>query len=286
MKNTPNLGTNTAKVRNRYNKIFKVALLIFVVAIALIFFYSCQAKKNTLDYSNMTLIQKQVPKDDAPVVVFETSLGTFKAVLYPDEAPEYCKYFTKLVNDGYYNDTYVFAVQDGVYFMGGSKANDGVATSETDTNTVELEKTENLLPIKGALCAYSQESGMLFFKKKVSSSYLLFVNNYDLTDEEQSELDEYVKDGKIDSDITKVFEDYGGVMNWVEQHTIFGQVYDGYDVYEKISTYDVKDEENCQPVDDIKFEKVYMSTYGENKNDEAFKAVIKDSSSQNDDSSK
>lgn len=286
MSRTPYMGTDAAKIRNRYSRIFKVALLIFVVAIALILFYSCQAKKDSLDYSNMKLVQKQVPKSDAPVVVFETSVGTFKAVLYPDEAPEYCKYFTKLVNDGYYDGTYVFAVQDGVYFMGGSKSNDGVADSDTDTTTVDLEKSVDLLPIKGALCAYTQESGMMLFKKKVSSSYLLFVNNYDLTDEEQSELDEYVKDGKIDSNITKIFEDYGGVMNWVEQHTIFGQVYDGYDVYEKICTYDVKDEENCQPVEDIKFEKVYMSTYGENKNDEAFAAKNVDSSSETDDSSK
>ena len=72
-------------------------------------------------------------------------------------------------------------------------------------------------------------------------------------------------------------------MNWVEQYTIFGQVYDGMDIYDKICNYDIKDEETKQPADDIKYTKVYMSTYGENKNNDFFNAdeknTPKDSSS-------
>ena len=62
------------------------------------------------------------------------------------------------------------------------------------------------------------------------------------------------------------------MLNFSQQYTIFGQTYDGMDVYEKICGYDVKDEEkeNLQPVDEIVFKRVYMSTYGENKKDEAF----------------
>ena len=110
------------------------------------------------------------PADDSPVVVFETNKGTFKAVLFPDEAPNYCKFFTGLVEKGYYDGTYVSMVQDGVYFIGGTKQADGQTTSDTDTTTIEAEYSKNLWPLKGALCAYTQEQGHLFSKKKVSNS--------------------------------------------------------------------------------------------------------------------
>lgn len=280
MNKTPYMGPDRKK-NSMNNIVFKIAMVVLILVGVLFAFYSCQSDKTTkLDYDNMKLIQRQVPKDDAPVAVFETNLGTYKAVLYPEETPNYCKYFTKLVNDGYYNDTYVFGVEKNIYFMAGSKTNNGVSDSNTDLTETEIEISPNLLPFKGALCAYTQESGALAWKKKNATSYMLYVNNYDLTDEEQSQLDENIEKGVLDDEIPKLFKQYGGIMNWVEQHTIFGQVYDGMDVFEKISSVDVKDEENKQPVDDVKFTKVYMSTYGENKNDDFFN-VNNDSSKEN-----
>lgn len=282
MNRTPYMGPDRKK--GSTNIVFKIAIVVLILLFVLYAFYSCQSKKTSdLDYDNMKLIQRQVPKDDSPVVVFETNLGTYKAVLYPEEAPNYCKYFTDLVNDGYYNDTYAFGIEKNIYFMSGSKTNNGVSDNKTDLTETEIEKSPNLLPLKGALCAYTQESGFLAWKKKNATSYILNVNNYDLTDEEQSQLDENIKKGVLDDEIPKYFEKYGGIMNWVEQYTIFGQVYDGMDIYDKICNYDIKDEETKQPADDIKYTKVYMSTYGENKNNDFFDAdeknTPKDSSS-------
>lgn len=192
-------------------------------------------------------------------------------MLFPDEAPNYCKFFTGLVEKGYYDGTYVSMVQDGVYFIGGTKQADGQTTSDTDTTTIGAEYSKNLWPLKGALCAYTQEQGHLFSKKKVSNSYLLFVDNYDLTKEEQAELDSKLADSNnIPEDITDAFEKYGGVLNFSQQYTVFGQVYDGLDIYDEICGTDVADSETLKPREDIQFTKVYMSTYGENKNSNAF----------------
>ena len=80
------------------------------------------------------------PADDSPVVVFETNKGTFKAVLFPlMKHRTIAKFFTGLVEKGYYDGTYVSMVQDGVYFIGGTKQADGQTTSDTDTTTIEAE---------------------------------------------------------------------------------------------------------------------------------------------------
>ena len=282
-----NYGYTGPKENNnkRFRTYFKLSLIAIILIIVFALFYACQQQNKTpLDFDNVNLVQLKVPDDDAPVVVFETSLGTFKSVLYPDESPEYCKYFTDLVEKGYYDGTHICMVNDA-YFIGGTKQADGATTSDTDKTEISAEKlSKNLWPFKGALCAYTYENGFLLWKDKVSNSFLLFVNDYKLTDKEQSELDECVEEGSVNREITNAYMEQGGVLNFSQQYTVFGQTYDGMDVYEKICGYDVKNAEkdDFQPVDDITFTKVYMSTYGENKNDKAFanNAVSSDADSE------
>lgn len=264
MNRTPYMGPEK---KNHTGLIFKLALFGLILIVAFVIFYGCEKKNEpTFDYENIELVQYQLPKDDAPVVVFETSQGTFKAVLFPEETPEFYKYFTGLVNDGYYDGTHVFSVQDGVFFMGGSKTKTGVTDKETDEKTFDQELSPNLWPFKGSLIAYGNKSEGIFNKRVKSGSRILFVDTVEFTQEFVKEFD--AVDGN--KNVKNAFKEKGGVPNFSQQYTIFGQVYDGFEVYEKICTYDVKDEENLNPIDDITFDKVYMSTYGENKKDDAF----------------
>ncbi|MGN1113510.1 MAG: peptidylprolyl isomerase [Oscillospiraceae bacterium] len=263
------------KEKNRFSFVFKLCIVVVIVVIAMLIYYGCQTKQekeSKIDPEDIHVIQYQVPKDDAPVAIFETSMGDFKAVLYPDETPNFYKYFTKLVNDGYYNDTKIFAVEKDVYFMGGSKTTDGVTNSETDETNVDRELSPNLWPFKGALISYGNKSG-IFSKTINSGSRILFVNSVDFDDDFKQEL----TDAGGKKEVVDAFLDKGGVPNFSQQYTIFGQVYDGFEAYDKICGYDVKDSENLEPIDEITIKKVTMSTYGENKNDSFFS--IKESSS-------
>ena len=247
---------------------FSMIAVCFVLVFAV--FYACAGRKQKIDFSDAKVIQMDQPSDDTPVAVFETDMGTFKAVLFPDEAPKYYEYFKGLAEDGYYDGTYVNMVQDGVYFIGGAKQADAQTTSDTDTTELEAELSTDLWPLKGALCAYTYDKNSLFSKKKLSTSYLLFVDEYELTEEEQKEFNEMTESNEVPEEITGAFEQYGGVLNFSQQYTIFGQVYDGMDVYDALCGVDVVDSESLRPKSDVKFTKVYISTYGENKNDEFF----------------
>jgi peptidyl-prolyl cis-trans isomerase B (cyclophilin B) len=248
---------------------FSMIALCFVAVFAL--FYACQSSNsNKLSADDVSIIQYDLPADDAPVAVFETSYGTFKAVIYKDEVPEFYEYFTGLVNDGYYDGTQVFAVQDGVYFMGGSKTDDGTDNSDTDTTDVDPEITPNLWPFKGALISYGDKGGTYFNQKVMSGSRILFVDTVEFTDEFKEELDS----AGGNEDLIKTFEDKGGIPNFAQQYTIFGQVYDGMDVYDEICSAEVDDSDTLKPTQSVTFTKVYMSTYGENKNDEFFTPTV------------
>ena len=64
------------------------------------------------------------------------------------------KQFTELAESGYYDNTYVFSVEDGVYFEAGSPNPDGSLNSaDGDTyERVERETSGDLWPFRGAFC--------------------------------------------------------------------------------------------------------------------------------------
>lgn len=263
--NNYNLSDKSRRFRTYFQ--FSMIGICFIAVFAL--FYACQSAGNSsgnLNPDDVEIIQYQLPEDDAPVVVFETSKGTFKAVVYEDEVPEFAEYFIDLVNEGYYDGTHIFAVQDGVYFMGGSKSLDGTDTDDTDKEKLDPEITPALWPFRGALISYGDKGGSVFNKKIMSGSRILFVDTVKFTDEFVEELDSV--DGN--EELVNTFKSKGGVPNFSQQYTIFGQVYEGLDVYDDICTAEVTDSESLNPAVDITLDKVYMSTYGENKNDEFF----------------
>lgn len=271
-----NSTTGESYVRKRMMTYFQFSMIaiVFVVVFAIIYFVSTRIDgKNKIDYNSAELIQYDLPADDTPVVVYETNLGTFKAVLYEEQAPEYCEYFEKLVNDGYYDGTHVFGVQDGVYFMGGSKTSDGTDDDATDKTEHDPEKSKDLWPFYGSMAAYGNRKSA-FNSQIQAGSRVLFIGSIEF-DEETSEQLESASENK---QLNDAFRNKGGVPNFSQQYTIFAQVYDGLDAYAAVLGADVvkpseSDDDNTadlRPKDDIVFEKVYISTYGENKNDEFF----------------
>lgn len=257
-----------------YSNIFKFALIIFGFFVVFMLFLLPFSGKN-VSYEKSDFLQTKTPSDDATVVVFETTEGTFRAVLYEEEAPKYCKYFKKLVEGGYFDGTYVCSIlktQDGNNggFIGGSKTKDGMSNENTNTKMTKIEVSQNLLPIKGSLCSLVKQGG--FFTSSKAGSVVTFLN--DVTD--NSELDKNLEEsGDVNGlgRVTDIFKTYGGVPNYLQMYTIFGQVYDGWDAYEKIVSSEIVDEgksddnknKNYSPKEEIKFTKVYLSTYGEEK---------------------
>ncbi len=251
----------------RFRAYFQFSMIAAVIVLVVGLFYAC-SQRNTgkLSPEDVDIIQYQVPKDDATVAVFDTSEGEFKAVIYDDQVPNFAEYFEGLVNDGYYEGTHIFAVEKDVYFMGGSKADDGTNTKETDTTKIDPEITPDLWPFKGALISYGDKGGTIFNQKIMSGSRILFVDSVEFTDEFMEELDS----AGGNDELVETFKSKGGIPNFSQQYTIFGQVYDGFDAYDAICSAEVEDSESLKPKKDIIINKITLSTYGENKKDEFF----------------
>lgn len=256
------------KRSRQFRTYFQFSMIGMCFVLIFTLFNACQRIRSGggLDPDDVELIQYQLPADDAPVVVFETSEGEFAAVLYPEQAPNFVEYFTGLVNDGYYDGTFVFAVEENVYYMGGSKASDGTDTDSTDKTKLEPELHKDLWPFKGSLISYGDKGGSIFNRKIMSGSRILFVDTVEFTDEFMEELDS----AGGNNELVEAFKTKGGIPNFSQQYTIFGQVYDGFEAYDEICRAQVTDEESLRPVKDITINKAYMTTYGERRKDEFF----------------
>ena len=92
------------------------------------------------------------------VAVFDTSAGVFRAVLFPQQAPQACANFIGLAQAGYYNGLTVTRVEAGFVVEAGQDAAGG-ATTIWNGNGYPPEYTDQLHHYSGALCAYAAAGG-------------------------------------------------------------------------------------------------------------------------------
>lgn len=208
----------------------------------------------TIDVDNMELVQLEKIKDGDPIAIIETTLGEIRFVLYPEYSPNAVKNFTELADSGYYDGTYFYHSDSGVYSSAGSKQKDGSYVSGNASERIERELNQNLWSFKGAVCCATTDFDRNFKEMLIGGgtyycgSRLNFLNTIEFTDE----LKQQMKDSNTSAELTDAFIENGGIPNFAQQMTVIGQVYEGMDVVEKLASLESEDNGNYKiPKDDI-----------------------------------
>ncbi|MDE5754134.1 MAG: peptidylprolyl isomerase [Oscillospiraceae bacterium] len=247
--------------------------LIGMSVISFIIFYVVTMISNQgyhyIDIDTLEFVQDQEIPENAPVAVIDTSLGEIRAVLYPEYAPETVSQFITLAESGYYDNTYVFEAKNDVYFAAGSIDNLGSLPENTPESQERLpqELHQNLWTFRGALCAVNTASDTSFTKRlfKTETYYtgsrFMLLNSVDFSD---PEFLEQFREASGSEELADLFIEKGGVPNFAQQMTVFGQVYQGFDVIQEICAAQLQ-EENTQgytpPAEDILIRSVRISEY-------------------------
>ena len=92
------------------------------------------------------------------VAVFDTSAGVFRAVLFPEKAPQACDNFIGLVQQGYYNGLTVSRVENQFVVEAGQGA-DGKGSTIWKGSRYPVEASDSLHHYAGALCMGVDASG-------------------------------------------------------------------------------------------------------------------------------
>lgn len=201
------------------------------------------------------------PSDGDPIAIFTTSLGEVRVVLYPDAAPRAVYNFVGLARSGYYDNTIIWRSEYGFAVQGGDATGTGSGGSTIySDNPIPLEADSSLRHYAGALCAATTKGD-----PNSGQSQFYFVTALpDSVDEEmQAQLTE---NGYTEAQVA-AYAAAGGLPYLDNTDTVFGQVYEGMDVVDKMACVDtvLDEEENdtFRPTeeDTITIEKVTIANY-------------------------
>ncbi len=185
------------------------------------------------------------------VAVFDTSAGVFKAVLFPQEAPQAYDNFTGLVQAGYYNGLTVTRVESGFVVEAGQGA-DGKGTTIWNGSRYPAETTDKLHHYSGALCMGTDASG-----ECASVFYVMQTLPGDQS--VTQELVDQMNSAGYRAEVVSAYQTAGGAPYLDYTDTVFGQVYEGMDVVDTIGQTGV--DENQKPTETITINSVTISQY-------------------------
>lgn len=217
---------------------------------------------NEYDFTQMTLVQLEAPKEGDPIAIIDTTAGEIRVVLYPEYAPTTVETFINKVNSGYYNGLDIAGILDDTYFLSGFEKNEegNYIARRSDDELIENECNVNLWPFKGAMLTFSEKGGY--------SDARWFICNTDtetLTKESIETLKNSAKDYEDEAAREKLmylfdkFYEVGGVFGASGTYTVFGQTYQGIDVVENICA--IPTDENGIPQQEIKVNSITISVY-------------------------
>lgn len=219
-------------------------------------------------------------KGDLVAEIEIKGFGTIRAVLFPDAAPIGVENFRLLADGGFYDGLTIHRVVSDFMFQGGSLNGDGTGGDAlVNGGSFGVETDNNLRHFYGALCyanAMGTNTTQFYIVNSRKSqelggdySYIYdYADQYEQAAESAGSDDEkkyynfqasYYRNmassaENATEDIKSKYKEVGGTPTLDGNYTVFGQVYEGFDVIESVSAAEVEDNgmgEVSKPVQEI-----------------------------------
>lgn len=219
------------------------------------------------------ILQAQMPKEGDEIAVITTSEGVIKLQFYPEEAPKAVENFKALAKSDYYKDVIFHRVIQGFMIQGGDPTGTGTGGESSFGEDFEDEISPALHFYRGALAMANKgpnTNGSQFFivqNEKVAEQGVQAIRE---TRDGSKEVgitlgeDFYTLDKIFPDSVLDYYTEHGGSIEleyiFGNPYTIFGQVFEGMDVVDKIAAVEV-DGKNHKPLNDVVIEKVEIVNY-------------------------
>ena len=171
--------------------------------------------------------QLAAPAKGDTVAVMHTSMGDVSIKLFPEQAPKTVENFTTHARNGYYNGQIFHRVIKDFMIQGGDPTGTGRGGESIWGGTFEDECCEELHNLRGALSMANAGPG-------TNGSQFFIVEAGSVAD---GMLDQMhgLADRGFPAQVAENYAKSGGTP-WLDfKHTVFGQVFAGMDVVERIA---------------------------------------------------
>lgn len=175
--------------------------------------------------------------------------GVVKVKFFETIAPKAVENFVVHAKEGYYDGLTFHRIIDDFMIQGGDPEGKGTGGESIWGTTFEDEFSEKLMPVRGALCMANSgknTNGSQFFIVQSPKYQIQYVMQ--------------LKQLGVDKDLVQYYKENGGAAWLYGQHTVFGQVYEGMDIVDKIAKVPV-DSNTSKPNEDVIIEKIVIKEY-------------------------
>jgi len=198
------------------------------------------------------LNQLEKPKKGEQVAIMKTSLGDISFRLFPQVAPKTVENFVTHSKNGYYNGLKFHRVIKDFMIQGGDPDGSGRGGHSIWNKSFEDEFSPLHRNIKGAL-------SMANAGPNTNGSQFFIVQKSDLDPRSLKQMKKLGEERGFSDDVIAAYEEFGGT-EWLDfKHTVFGQVYEGMDVVDKIASVEVG--RNDMPKDPVIIEEMVIKEY-------------------------
>ena len=209
-----------------------------------------EESKVNVDYAEAAEKQMAMPTTGETVAIFHIKdYGDIKVKFFEDVAPKAVENFTTHAKEGYYDGVTFHRVINEFMIQGGDPLGNGTGGESIWGEDFEEELSPELVPYRGSLCMASRG---LQNSPSLGSQFFITQANY------SEQMGSYMKSYGYPADLLEQYEKYGGYLSLYQEYTVFGQVYEGMDVVDRIAA--VETDESDKPVEDVVIENIEVTT--------------------------
>ncbi len=200
----------------------------------------------------------EVKAPEKCLVRIETQFGNMLVHLY-DETPQHRDNFSKLAEEGFYQDLLFHRVIAGFMIQGGDPdSRNAPASAQLGSGgpgyTIPAEFNQRLIHKKGALAA-ARTGDAVNPQKKSSGSQFYIVQGNPQTEALLTRVEDQ-KGFRYTEEQKSIYLKLGGTPFLDQDYTVFGEVIEGLDVIDKIAS--VQTGRSDRPVEDVKMKVVLL----------------------------
>lgn len=207
-------------------------------------------RNSTTEFIQYNLVEGQ------EIAIFDTTLGEIRIALFTNEAPNTVTHFKKLISNGFYTDKGIF-LEGELALMFTGAVEDDVTQGEVATPTgdkVAPEFISNVYHFEGAVSTWGEVESR-FDSRILSDSRFFIVGDIPYDDDVAAQMDSL----GYPYDVVDMYKEKGGLPQYTNKFTVFGQVYEGLDVVREITS--LADGGDMHLLDDVRIISASISSF-------------------------
>ena len=237
----------------------KLSALVLCGALCLSCFTGCgkeeEASDKPIDVFKSEVVNFEAPEDGEEIAVLTIKdFGTVKIQLFPEIMPEEVENFKELVKAGTYDGLTFHRILKNFMIQGGDPKGDGTGGTSYTGKKIAGKFTDKLCHFTGAL-AYARSSMDYNF----GSQFYIVSENPQTVDsvKQYAKIPQY--NTTYSDDVAKLYAEHGGAPHLDGDYTVFGQVFEGLDVVNKVA--EVSASEQGVPSEKVYIESIKLEKY-------------------------